>query len=78
MEKTSFEVWLSVDDDGNAAVSLDGSTEAFTALIESNENAAAVRTVKVTVAMTLPEIAEVDVEVPDEAGTSQQVEVKAA
>jgi hypothetical protein len=73
----NFEIWLSVNEDGNAAVSLDGADEAPEALIE-NSGGGAVRTVKLAVMMTRPEIAEVDVTVPDEAGEAQQVEAKAA
>jgi hypothetical protein len=77
MEKSSIEVWLSVNDDGDAGVSLEGSTESREALVEEF-GGAAIRTVKVTVSMAPPEITEVDVDVPDQAGETQKVEVEAA
>jgi hypothetical protein len=77
MEKTNFEIWLSANEDGYAAVSLEGPAEAREALVE-DQGGGAIRTVKLAVSITLPEISEVDVEVPDKAGETQQVEVKAA
>jgi hypothetical protein len=76
MEKSNFEIWLSVNEDGYAAVSLDGPTEAREALVE-DQGGGAIRAVKLSVAMALPEIAEAEVEVPDEAGETKQVEVAA-
>lgn len=58
-----FELFLAVDEEGNAAVSMDGPAEAREALLEDFESAV-IRGVKVTVAMELPEVREVDVEVP--------------
>jgi hypothetical protein len=77
MEKSNFEVWLSVNENGDAAVSLEGPDEAREALIEE-QGGAAIRTVKLAVTMALREIAEVEVEVSDEAGEIREVEAKAA
>jgi hypothetical protein len=77
MEKSNIELWLSFNEDGDAAVSLEGSTEAREALVEEY-GGAAIRTVKFTLTMALPEVTEVEVEVPDQAGETQQVQVKAA
>ncbi len=77
MEKQTLEIWWSVNEDGDAAVSLEGATEAREALIE-DYGGAAVRTVKLTAKMVLPQVIEADVDVPDEAGVTQQVEAEAA
>lgn len=60
----SFIIWLSTDENGNAAVSLDGADDAARVLLE--DGAAAVRTVKLPVNMTLPIIQEVPMCVPDD------------
>jgi hypothetical protein len=69
----NFEIWLSVDDEGNAAASLDGAVDSRTAV--DSFGGAAVRTVKLTVSMELPEAAEIDVEVP--AHADQEIDVAA-
>ncbi len=58
----NFELYLACDEEGNAAVSMDGATEAREALTEDYESAA-VRVVKLNVMLALPEIAELDVHV---------------
>jgi len=64
-------VWLAVNDDGDAAVSLEGGDEPREALI-NDYGGAAVRTVKLNVQMAVPEVFETEVEVPDEAGETQE------
>jgi len=71
MSKQIFEVWLAVNDDGDAGMSLEGGDEAREALI-NNYGGAAVRTVKLNVQMAVPEVFETEVEVPDEAGETQE------
>jgi hypothetical protein len=77
MEKSNIELWLSVNEDGDAGVSLEGPTEARESLVEDC-GGSVIRTVKLTVTMALPQVEEVEVEVLDQAGETQQVEVKAA
>jgi hypothetical protein len=77
MEKTTFEVWLAVNDDGDAAVSLEGASEARVALVE-DYGGAAVRTMKLSAHLTLPVVVETEVDVRDSAGTTEQVEAEAA
>jgi hypothetical protein len=77
MEKSNIELWLSFNEDGDAAVSLEGSAEAREALVEEF-GGAAIRTVKLTMTVALPEVEEVEVDVPDEAGEAQQIEVEVA
>lgn len=74
MEKSNFAIWLAVNEDGDAAVSLDGAAEAREALVD-DYGGGAIRTVKLAVTMTLPEIEDAEVEVPDDAG---ELEVEAA
>jgi hypothetical protein len=66
-EKTQIEFWLAFNEDGDAEVHMEGPTEAREALVE-NAGGAAIRVVKITAAVTLPVIAECEVDVPDEAG----------
>ena len=66
-EKTEIEFWLAFNEDGYAEVHMEGPTEAREALVE-NQGGAAIRVVKITAAVTLPTIAECEVDVPDEAG----------
>lgn len=77
MEKSNFSIWLAVNEDGEAAVSLDGASDARETLADEF-GGGAVRTVKLDVTMALPVITEAEVDVPDEAGERQQVEVEAA
>jgi len=77
MSKQIFEVWLAVNDDGDAGVSLEGGDEARDALV-AEFGGAAVRTVKLTVQMAVPEVIEAEVEVRDEAGETQEVKAEAA
>jgi hypothetical protein len=67
MEKSNFAIWISVNEDGDAAVSMDGAAEAREALVD-DYGGNAIRTVKLAVTMTLPEVEESEVEVPDDAG----------
>jgi hypothetical protein len=77
MEKSNFAIWLATNEDGDSAVSLDGAAEAREALVD-DYGGAAIRTVKFEVTMALPEVTTVGVDVPDEAGESQRIEVEAA
>jgi hypothetical protein len=67
MGKSDFSIWLAVNEDGDAAVSMDGPAEARDALVD-DYGGAAIRTVKLAVTMTLPEIEDAEVDVPDDAG----------
>jgi hypothetical protein len=71
----NFELWLAVDNEGNSAVSMDGPAEARTAVLEDFESEA-IRMAKISVAMELPEIPEISVEVPSHA-VDESVEVEA-
>jgi hypothetical protein len=73
MQKSNFSIWLSVNEDGDAAVSMDGPGEAREALVE-DYGGAAIRTVKLAVTMTLPEVHDVEAEVPDDAGELEEFE----
>jgi hypothetical protein len=83
MEKSKFNIWLAVNEDGEGAVSMDGASDARETL-EDDSGSAASRTVKLAVTMDLSEVTVVDVEVSDEpgenqdAGETQQVEEAAA
>jgi hypothetical protein len=67
MEKSNFNIWFAVNEDGDAAVSMDGAAEAREELVD-NYGGSAIRTVKLAVTMTLPEIEDAEVDVPDDAG----------
>jgi hypothetical protein len=74
MDKSNFNIWLAVNEDGDAAVSMDDADEARESLVE-DYGGASIRTVKLAVAMALPVIHEVEADVPDDAG---EVEADAA
>jgi hypothetical protein len=76
MEKSNFNIWLAVNEDGESAVSMDGASDAREALVEEY-GGATIRTVKLEVTMALPDVTDVDVEVPAEAGETRQVEAAA-
>jgi hypothetical protein len=71
----NFEFWLAVDNEGNAAVSMDGPAEARTAVLDDFESEA-IRVAKIAVAMELPEVPEISVEVPSHAA-DESVEAEA-
>jgi hypothetical protein len=71
----NFELWLAVDNEGNAAVSMDGAKEAREAVLEDFENEA-IRVAKISVSMELPEVREIGVELPSY-GEAELVEVEA-
>jgi hypothetical protein len=77
MNKREFEIYLAVNDDGDAAVSLEDGSTARETLID-DYGGAAIRTVKLSVTMAIPEIEELDVEVADTAGTTEPVGAEAA
>jgi hypothetical protein len=72
MEKSNFEIWLAVNDDGESAVSMSGASQAREALVDDC-GGATIRTVKLTVTMARPEITAVGVDVPSEAGAVEVV-----
>lgn len=65
MEKSNFAIWLAVNEDGDAAVSMDGANEAREALTD-DFGGEHLRVVRLAVAMALPSVPEVEIEVPDE------------
>jgi hypothetical protein len=73
MEKSNFSIWLAVNEDGDAAVSMDGPGEAREALVDEY-GGAAIRAVKLAVTMALPEIHDLEAEVPDDAGEIEEFE----
>jgi hypothetical protein len=70
MEKSKFNMWLAVNEDGEGAVSMEGASDARETL-EDEAGGAAIRTVKLAVTMDLSEGTAVDVEVSDDVGESQ-------
>lgn len=74
MEKSNFAIWLAVNEDGDAAVSLENAADARDSLVD-DYGGASIRTTELHVAMTLPTIPEVEIDVADEAG---EIEVEAA
>ncbi len=77
MSKENFEVWLSINEEGNAGVSLESGDDSRERLIEDH-GGAVVRTVKLAVLMTLPEVQEAEVDVADEAGQTEEIAADAA
>jgi hypothetical protein len=73
MDKSKFNIWLAVDEDGESAVSMEGASDARETL-EDESGGAAIRTVKLAVTMPLAEGTEVEVEVSDDAGETQDAE----
>jgi hypothetical protein len=70
MEKSKFNIWLAVDEDGESVVSMEGASDARETL-EEESGGAAIRTVKLAVTMSLAEGTEVEVEASDDAGDPQ-------
>jgi hypothetical protein len=68
MEKHQVEIWLSVDSEGNAAASVQSADDARDQLASTEESGGDTRTVRLSVFMTLPQVTEVDLEIPDDAG----------
>jgi hypothetical protein len=75
VDKSNFSIWLAVNEDGDAAVSLEGASEARETLTDEYGDDGAIRTVKLPVAMALPEVTKASIDVPDNAG---QIDVAAA
>jgi hypothetical protein len=67
MEKSNFNIWLAVNEDGDSAVSMDGADDARESLTD-DYGGEMIRIVKLEVAMALPKLAAVNIVVPDEAG----------
>jgi len=67
MDKHNIEIWLSVDSEGAAAVSIESADDAREKLAD-NMGGSDVRTVRLMVAITLPQVTEVDLDIPDDAG----------
>ncbi len=74
MDKSNFSIWLAVNEDGDAAVSMDGPYEARESLVD-DYGGNVTRIVKLAVTMALPQIEEAEVDVPDDAG---EIETEAA
>jgi hypothetical protein len=72
----NLSIWLAVNEDGDTGVSTDGAQEARDALTE-HYGAEVIRTVKIDVTISFPTVTEVSVEVPDEAGESEEIEAEA-
>jgi hypothetical protein len=73
--KVKCELFLAMNEDGDWSVNEDAQ-EASNSVAE-NSGGACIRTVQLLVTMAPPEIAEVPVDVPDEAGETKQVKAKA-
>lgn len=67
MDKHEVEIWLSVDTEGNAAVSVESADEALERLAD-NMSSGDIRTVRILAAIMLPQVTEVDLDIPDDAG----------
>lgn len=76
-DQHELEFFVSVNEDGDSEVDFNA-TDARDRLIE-NSGGMSIRTVKVRMTITLPEAdEEVEVDVPDSAGTTEKIEVEAA
>lgn len=75
-DKVTCELWLAMNEDGDWVVTADDG-EALTKLGEDCGGYAA-RVIKLTVKMTPPAITEHEVDVPDDAGETKEVETEAA
>jgi hypothetical protein len=71
MEKSKFNIWLAVSEDGEGAVSMDGASDARETL-EDDTGSAASRTVKLAVTMDLSGATAIEVEGSDDAGETQE------
>jgi hypothetical protein len=71
MEKSKFNIWLAVNEDGEGAVSMDGASDARETL-EDDTGSAASRTVKLAVTMDLSGATAIEVEGVDDAGETQE------
>jgi hypothetical protein len=67
MDKHEVEIWLSVDSEGNAAVSTESADDARERLVDEY-GGGDIRTVRILAAITLPQVMEVDLDIPDDAG----------
>jgi hypothetical protein len=76
MEKSKFNIWLAVNEDGEGAVSMDGASDARETL-EDDTGGAASRTVKLAVTMDLSGATAIEVEGSDDAGETEPVEAAA-
>jgi hypothetical protein len=77
MEKTSCEIWIAINEDGDYSVHTEGPSEAREQLID-DFGGACVRVIKITAKIAPPQIAEAEIDVADEAGETEQVETEAA
>ena len=68
MDKHQVEIWLSVDSEGNAATSTESADEAREQLTNGMYEGGDIRTVRITAAITLPQMIETDLDIPDDAG----------
>lgn len=67
MDKHEVEIWLSVDSEGNAAVSVESADDAREKLAD-NMDGGDIRTVRILATIALPQVMEVDLDIPDDAG----------
>jgi hypothetical protein len=75
-DKVTCEIFIAMNEDGGWIVCTDDS-EALSNLAES-EGGYHARVVKLTVKMTPPAMTEAEVDVPDEAGETKEIEAEAA
>ena len=77
MEKTTVEIWIALNEDGDYIAHTDGPTEARDQLIDDC-GGACVKVVKITAKIAKPEVIDAEIDVPDEAGETQEIETTAA
>lgn len=70
--KVTCEIYLAMNEDGNWAVNEDAQEAANS--VAENFSGACLKTVKLTVKMAPPEVAEHEMDVPDEAGETIETE----
>ena len=76
-DKVTCEIFLVVDEGGDYAVAPDQG-EAEEAYCEQISGSGPLRIVKITVKVTPPQVAETEIDIPDEAGEIKQVKTEAA
>ena len=74
--KINCEIWIAVNEDGGYSIGM-SDDEAITNLTE-NEGGCMSRLVKITASIAPPKVTEATIDVPDEAGKTEAVEVEAA
>jgi hypothetical protein len=74
-KKVECEFFLSMNEEGDWEINTDAG-DAATALVENALGGVCIRTVKITVKMTPPEVTEAEVDVADEAGETSNLDVE--